>query len=521
MIFSVRFFRCFFILLFLAGISYSVNAQAKIDENKRKVFNEFYHNYQVNHKNWEKNGSKMLENSQSNYERGISYLTLGQGKYEKGDYVKSVELLEKAQKDATSVDSLYLQADIYMVLIPAYRRAGLISQSNDGLEKLKKITKKLNAENSNFYLFYCEAKIYDIDKKFCEAAEKRREFAKNLKDVSQDKDVNNRYRFSVLNQLCYVELKCGDIENARKTFADVEKLLSNIDRSNPVKLIEFFYMNKALLYAHDNEKKLALQNFEKATNEALSTGNNIVIKELLSERLKTNLDTPEDQLKFTKKVQEISDSETTISKNLVYIEAIKNKKDLLAETKRTELFIGIAVFLVILLLIGLVFYKIRNKQLRVKYSKIIEELERPSNKNDVSPSLDFNDNDSISSDIIKNNSTEQEILRNLELFEKKKLFTTKGISTAQMAVMLKTNTKYLNHILKKYRNSDFHNYINDRRIDFIVRELHDNPQLLQYKIAVLSDMCGYSSHSQFTSIFKSRKEISPSQYIDFLQKDQF
>ena len=88
-----------------------------------------------------------------------------------------------------------------------------------------------------------------------------------------------------------------------------------------------------------------------------------------------------------------------------------------------------------------------------------------------------------------------------------------------MAVMLKTNTKYLNYVLKKYRDSDSYNYINTQRINYIVRELHDKPELLQYKIAVLSDMCGYNSHSQFASIFKAVKDISPSQYISFLSAE--
>ncbi len=87
-----------------------------------------------------------------------------------------------------------------------------------------------------------------------------------------------------------------------------------------------------------------------------------------------------------------------------------------------------------------------------------------------------------------------------------------------MSVMLKTNSKYLTYILKKYRNSDFSNYINDCRIDYIINEMNSNPQLLQYKIAALAEKCGYTSHSQFTSIFKSKKGISPSELIYFLKK---
>ena len=70
-------------------------------------------------------------------------------------------------------------------------------------------------------------------------------------------------------------------------------------------------------------------------------------------------------------------------------------------------------------------------------------------------------------------------LFDLEKFEKEKGFNTKGISTAQMAVSLKTNTKYVNYILKKHRNSDFYNYINDSRINYITRALKEEPKLRQ------------------------------------------
>ena len=116
--------------------------------------------------------------------------------------------------------------------------------------------------------------------------------------------------------------------------------------------------------------------------------------------------------------------------------------------------------------------------------------------------------------------TEQAILASLQKFEEKKLYTKSTISLAQMAVLLNTNTKYLNYILKKYRNADFSAYINSSRINYITKELHTNKQLRNYKISALAEMCGYSSHSQFTSVFRAKANISPSQYISQLRKEQ-
>lgn len=115
---------------------------------------------------------------------------------------------------------------------------------------------------------------------------------------------------------------------------------------------------------------------------------------------------------------------------------------------------------------------------------------------------------------------EKEIVKNLEVFERKKQFTSQGLSATQMAASLKTNTKYLSFILKKYRGNDFYNYLNEMRINYIVKALYEDPKLLKYKISVLSDMCGYNTHSQFASAFKQIKDITPSQFITNLKNEK-
>ncbi|WP_407402136.1 hypothetical protein [Chryseobacterium sp.] len=98
-----------------------------------------------------------------------------------------------------------------------------------------------------------------------------------------------------------------------------------------------------------------------------------------------------------------------------------------------------------------------TKKLKMRYQDIIKSLENTigSDKSNDSTFLQ-----AIDKEVIKNAETENIILENLNQLENKKQFTIKGISLAQMAVMLKTNTKYLNYVLKKHRNADFSKYIN-------------------------------------------------------------
>ena len=117
-------------------------------------------------------------------------------------------------------------------------------------------------------------------------------------------------------------------------------------------------------------------------------------------------------------------------------------------------------------------------------------------------------------------SKEIAIVKKLEALEQKQFFITQDMSAVQMAVLLKTTPRNLSYILKKYRNEDFYNYLNTMRIDYFTTLLRNNPKYRNYKIAILSEMLGYSSHTQFSINFKNKTGITPSQYISFLEKEE-
>lgn len=303
-----------------------------------------------------------------------------------------------------------------------------------------------------------QAKIYDIDKEYCKAAATREEFLKVLFQEDPTQKNNYRYLFSVITQLCYVQLKCGETDKAKKTFKDASSYLYLIKKdttnhNSDIVLEEFNLMNAALLALGNGEKESSQQYFEKAYQLSKKKGDQLIIKLILEERLNAEVDAAEDQLRFSKIINEISKSETTVTKGLADHEVQKSKTLLEANYKKIWYVVG--AFSSAGLLGLLLVYK-RNKRQHSKYLAILDSLQNPSSKKMT------NDNsDEISiENVIKNSETEDEIVKNLVAFENKHLYTTKGISLAQMSVMIKTNTKYLSYVLKKYRNSDFYNYIN-------------------------------------------------------------
>ena len=502
------------ILFFLFFTIYS-NAQTKINETQQKKYYDTYLIYQLDQSKGKIVGSKMLSLAQTPYEKSLAYLTLGRDRSDNGDFVKSVEFLQKSYDLSASVDSLDTQLDVLTNLIPSYRRAGLIVQSDEKLKLLKKLSEKESPYTSKIYQLLAEAKNADIDNDFCKSAKLKYEFIKILKPVSDIKDIDLRYRFSIYNQLCYVLIKCGKTDEAKKNMQVIDKMYAEINKENPIKLIEFYYMNKALLNQFDGNNDDAKEYFIKATDTAIKVSSKMVIRDIINERLKSDLDDDKEQLRLTKIVSEIYAHQTTITKTLVQKES-ENYNDIINKKEnRNNTLIIITLVSIILLISGIFWYRKREKTLKSTYQRIINEIEIDNNKAEVEIVDNSSEEDSK---LYINETTEKELLKNLLNFEKKKLFTTKGISSAQMSVMLKTNTKYLSFLLKKYRNNDFNNYINDARINYIINELHQNPQILNYKISVLAEMCGYASHSQFSSIFKEKKDISPSKFIDFLQK---
>lgn len=111
----------------------------------------------------------------------------------------------------------------------------------------------------------------------------------------------------------------------------------------------------------------------------------------------------------------------------------------------------------------------------------------------------------------------KEILNRLEEFEKSDIFTCKEMSLSYLATYLNTNTVTLSAIINRYKESNFNNYINKMRIEYIIQKLKTDEKFRIYKISFLAEKCGFSSHSLFSIAFKKHTGISPCQFINSLK----
>jgi AraC-like DNA-binding protein len=115
--------------------------------------------------------------------------------------------------------------------------------------------------------------------------------------------------------------------------------------------------------------------------------------------------------------------------------------------------------------------------------------------------------------------SELQILHALEKFEASEKFTNKDMSLGLLAAQLNTNTKYLSEIINRQKNKNFNAYINELRIHYITEKLRNNPPYLNYKVSYLAEECGFSSHSTFTTVFKSIVGVSPVTFLDLIRED--
>ena len=150
------------------------------------------------------------------------------------------------------------------------------------------------------------------------------------------------------------------------------------------------------------------------------------------------------------------------------------------------------------------------------------EIEAPAPASEELPekAVDTNPGKKQDSPLLLSEETLQRLLNSLEEFEAQQQFTSGTITLSQMAAQINTNIKYLSYVIKTHKERDFNGYINELRVDYIIKQLREQPRWRSYKISVLAEKAGFSSHGKFTTIFKGVTGLSPSVFIQHLNNEE-
>lgn len=112
--------------------------------------------------------------------------------------------------------------------------------------------------------------------------------------------------------------------------------------------------------------------------------------------------------------------------------------------------------------------------------------------------------------------TLEKLLKKLSHFEESQKFVKSEVNLTWLANHLDTNPKYLSEVINGYKGSNFNNYLNSLRIQYIVSKLQNDPAYLEYKISYLAKECGYASAQVFFTAFKKETGMPPSAFIENL-----
>ncbi|MDV7697180.1 AraC family transcriptional regulator [Chryseobacterium soli] len=193
------------------------------------------------------------------------------------------------------------------------------------------------------------------------------------------------------------------------------------------------------------------------------------------------------------------------------------------ESKKIKVLASIFSLLIIILIVYFLFLTNKNKEIK-KQSEFFEKQKKWEEDIQIQPANPaeetvFSAEKSPEKDANKiSKEKEDEILLKLAEWEKSDRYLNKSMSISMLSAQMGINTKYLSEVINNSKGKNFNGYINELRINHIAHLLKTDPVYLNYKVSYLAEYGGFSSHSAFTTVFKSVTGMSPNTYIQEISK---
>jgi AraC-like DNA-binding protein len=155
--------------------------------------------------------------------------------------------------------------------------------------------------------------------------------------------------------------------------------------------------------------------------------------------------------------------------------------------------------------------KERKDEEKIDEKRVVEKIIDKGQEKDIKTSETI----VLSEKIIKNLTLE------IELFEKELGFLDNKINMIDLAKKMNSNSKYLSLYLNRYgKGIKFNEYINELRINYIVKKITKNPKMINYTIEAIAIEAGFNNASTFANAFKAKLDVLPSEYLEYLKKSK-
>lgn len=500
------------LLVFCSAISF---AQGLVEQDS--IFIENLNSLYQNPEKTIRLANYIFENTTSQERKAKALYILAESKMVIDNDVEGVEDLFRANDMVKNSNSPFVFSLISVSLSDRMRTLGLLDLAEDYLLRAEKAIKKIDSKRekkiAQTVILLGQAKTFNQQGDFQNSVEKLEEAEKLLND-----DIP-ALRLIIQNELANHYIKKSEIDDAQvhtqqalsiindsgfqrsilegSTYRDLGHIA--IINRDTVAAIQYF--NQALEVFHI-EKSVKLDILQSLITLYESQDSISLAQKLYNEKVQINSALQSNDRKLR----------STIISHLE-----KEQQSNLKGDEKTYYKWG--VFLTVILLIALGGYYFYNRKLDKEYQRFQEIIAQVERDEKLESPVDVEIVDvKHSKGIVIPEETEKKILERLEQFESGTKFTNSNMNLQLLAKELKTNSKYLSEIIRVHKQKNFNSYINELRINYIIHKLRTDKAYLKYKVSYLAEACGFTSHSAFTVVFKSITDITPSQFITFMEK---
>lgn len=448
----------------------------------------------------------------------------------KGDYVQSVNISDqKEESNGKESLSYFMQMFGDYSLADQYQNLDLYNQSQNIISNLLSNKNLFKSDNPKVKitiakLYQLQALNFGINRNQVSALENLKKSDQYIDNHNEENKIigleNKIFRSSYL-------MRQNKLEDSKKLLENTIESIEKQNNNNFLYALAYESLSRYFFLKEDYNS--AVKNLEKAILKIENlpyNGLKIRIYEFLAKnyfalhndekyhfynKLNIDLKTKSDSNKKEGIRYIVKLVENHQNQNLEYQRQNELKKFWILVSISTLLIIGLGIYFLLA--------KRRNKDLKKQFEffekqkqwEEVVQIELPKQEEKVI--IAEKDSTKISKE------KEDEILQNLKEWEQSHRYLNKNMSLSTLSAQMGVNTKYLSEVINNHKEKNFNGYINELRINHIAHLLKTDSSYLNYKVSYLAEFSGFSSHSAFTTVFKSVTGMSPNVYIQEISKN--
>ena len=527
----------FLISVFLFFLPITISSQSVNESFVSEKVHDLYNQSTPNADETYHLGIQILKIAKTTKEFSYGYSLIADGLYKKEDYSRALIFYKKVDSVSKLLNDFDRRFMTNLFMTGIYNKVRLLSRANESLSVCKSLKEQSDIPYANYYLLTAETFFLELSYKYAQAIPKREKLLTEIEAITDKESSEQSLLVASHAQLAYDHIKCEQLSKAQFYINKADRIIDTQPDINRSIIIAMYKMVKGIYAAETHDMAHAKFYFDEALHNSRKNKLYIEKMKILEERLNYNFDEPLVRKSLIKELNALR-----LKRNLEaskIIEQEQGYKNTIINDKEKQLRLLLIVILISVIIITVTIRITENKRKisERKFKQLLEQLQsrdvelekknelllQPVNGNeqtDLSFEGNFQDKvQNLQRKKMISKEKENDLLTKLKCFETGKEFLNGSFSISMMAAQFDTNSKYINYMLQKHRNKLFSDYINSLRISHITNLLYQEPAYLNYKISYLSELCGYSSHSRFTSIFKKETGISPSDFISQLLQE--